>query len=308
MIPASTGSGARLPATGGALLIDKPSGPTSHDVVVQIRRALAERRVGHTGTLDPLASGLLVILAGPATRLSHFLIGHDKRYLATIRLGIATDSLDADGRIVAEDDRWSRLERSSIVEAAERLVGEGEQVPPAFSAKKVDGEAAHRRIRRGEDVELPPVPVTIHALDVRRVALPEIDIACHVSSGTFVRSLVRDLADALGTHGHVTSLRRTAVGTMRVDDAIDLEALTGGETPIPWISPLDVVDHLPRVRVDTESARRLSHGQRLDADARVAEGLVRVEWDHRLLAIGEYRGGVLHPRKVFEAPPAESAS
>ncbi len=289
-----------LPDEGGILVVDKPVGPTSHDVVSRVRRAISDRRIGHTGTLDPLASGVLVLCAGPATRLSQFLVGADKRYTTTLRLGIETDSLDADGEVISEDDGWRTLSTEQVHAAAADLAGPQLQVPPVFSAKKVDGERAHRKARRGEDVELEAVPVTVHSLEVLRVDLPEVDLAMEVSSGTFVRALARDLARVLGTCGHVTALRRTRSGAFDLNAAVELETIEEDATAVSWVSPLESLAHLPLVQLDAEEARRLAMGQRLAWDG--AEGMVRVAYDGRLLAVAEVARGALRPRKVFMAP------
>lgn len=294
----------RVPADGGVLPVDKPTGPTSHDVVSRARRALSTRRVGHTGTLDPLASGLLLLCVGPATRLSQFIVGADKRYTTTIRLGVETDSLDAEGTVTREDEAWERATEAEARAAVAALVGSQQQVPPAYSAKKVDGEAAHRRARRGEAVELDAVPITIHAAELLRFEPPSIDVSVHVSSGTFVRAIGRDLAAALGTTGHVTALRRTAVGPIDVSKAVSLEDLDRAST-LPWITPLEAVRHLPGCSVDEVQARRLAHGQRLDvsdvgpSDLGEVDDWVRIAHEGRLLAIGEIENGALRPRKVF---------
>jgi tRNA pseudouridine55 synthase len=286
--------------------VDKPRGPTSHDVVARVRRALGTRRVGHTGTLDPLASGLLLLCVGPATRLSQFLVGRDKRYRATVRFGIETDSLDADGDVVKTDDVWRSLDDTRVREAVASLVGTGAQVPPSLSAKKVDGVPAHRRVRRGEEVELDAVPVTIHSANIVDLRLPDIDLDLHVSSGTFVRSIARDLAASLGTSGHVTALRRTAVGPIRLAAAVSLDALDAAEERVPWIDPLEAVAHLPRRDVDIDVARRLAFGQRVALESESDEvekgGVFRIALDGRLVAIAEVQGDVLRPRKVFITP------
>jgi tRNA pseudouridine55 synthase len=287
--------------------VDKPTGPTSHDVVARARRALGTRRVGHTGTLDPLASGLLLLCVGPATRLSQFLVGRDKRYRTTIRFGVETDSLDADGEVVTTDDAWQSLDEERVRAAVTAQEGTRDQVPPAFSAKKVDGVPAHRRVRRGEDVELDAVPVTIHSADVVDVRLPDVELELHVSSGTFVRSIARDLAASLGTSGHVTTLRRTAVGTVGIEDAVPLEMLDATEAALPWIDPIDAVAHLPRYDVDLEGARGLAFGQAISLDGvdtrDVMPGrLYRIALDDRLVAIAELDGDTIRPRKVFVTP------
>lgn len=312
------------PGGGGVLPVDKPVGPTSHDIVARARRALGTRRVGHVGTLDPLASGLLVLCVGPATRLSQFLVGAEKCYRTTIRLGVGTDSLDAEGEVVGLDDDWRCLTGARVRAAVAGMVGSHEQVPPALSAKKVGGVPAHRRVRRGEDVELEPVPVTIHQAEAVRIELPEIELDVRVSSGTFVRSLARDLAAALGTLGHVAALRRTAVGSFRLEDAVPMESLERPGAQLPWVDPLAAIAHLPLQHVEREAALRLAFGQRIPIhdetiheatgpdetghdetgrrETHVDGALVRVAHAGRLVAVAEVEGNVLRPRKVFVTP------
>ncbi|MBW3535341.1 MAG: tRNA pseudouridine(55) synthase TruB, partial [Gemmatimonadetes bacterium] len=210
---------------GGVLPVDKPAGPTSHDVVGMARRALETRRVGHTGTLDPFATGLLLLCVGPATRLSEYLTGLDKTYEATALLGTRTETEDAEGAVVSRDDRWKALEPSEVRDAVAAMVGPMAQVPPAFSAKKVAGEAAHRRARRGESFTLEAVVVEVYAAELLEVALPEIRFRVRCSSGTYVRALARDLGESLGTGAHLTALRRTRVGAFPVDGALPPPAL-----------------------------------------------------------------------------------
>lgn len=283
--------------------MDKPVGPTSHDVVQRVRRVVADRRVGHTGTLDPMASGLLVLCCGPATRLASFMVGMPKTYTTTLRLGVETDTLDAQGEVTGEDDVWQSLAPADLATAAEGLVGAQDQVPPAYSAKKIDGEAAHRRARRGEDVRLDAVPIVVHDLAISDIRLPDVDLATTVSSGTFVRALGRDLARLLGTRGHLTALRRSAVGAFDIAGAVGIDELESIEGDLPWIAPLDALRHLPKVEIESEEARRIAQGQRvrLATPSPDAEP-VRVAHGGRLHAVGAVRDGVLHPRKVFVDP------
>jgi tRNA pseudouridine55 synthase len=319
------------------LPVDKPEGPTSHDVVARARRALGTRKIGHTGTLDPFASGLLVLCVGRATRLAEYLTGLPKSYVAEARLGVETDTLDREGRVVSETDGWEGLTREEIESAAAELVGEIEQVPPQFSAKKVGGEAMHRKARRGEVVELASVPVTIHALDVEEVYLPTVTFAVRCSSGTYVRALARDLGERLAVGAHLTGLRRTSVGDHDVGRAVSLDDLdTPGVVARARMSPVEALGHLPRIEVDAEAARRIRHGQRIrvdelppgadgvrsgaraptaepidageepvgaaagSVDTAAAEPIV-VTCGADLVAVARLDAGVLKPRKVFPA-------
>lgn len=288
---------------GGVLPVDKPSGPTSHDVVARARRALGIRKIGHTGTLDPFASGLLILCVGPATRLSEYLTGLDKSYVATVRLGTSTDTGDPEGAVTAEDAAWRGLGRADVEAGLAGLRGRILQVPPSYSAKKVEGERAYRRARRGESVELEPVEVEIHALDLLELHPPNVVIRLRCSSGTYVRAVGRDLGERLGTAAHLTALRRTRVGTFSVDEALPLDALADpGAVEDAWITPARAVAHLPSVEVDDEEAIRLAHGQVIRVPGGVDTGPrepVAVVRGGDLVAVAARDGDRLRPRKVF---------
>ena len=282
------------------LPVDKPEGPTSHDVVGAVRRAVGTRRVGHTGTLDPFASGLLLLCVERATRLAEYLSGLDKSYEAVARLGISTDTLDREGKVVCERSAWTDLEPDRVTEVLLGFTGALEQVPPQFSAKKVDGEAMHRRARRGERVELPPCSITVHEIRVLAVDLPAVRFTVRCSTGTYIRAIARDLGEALGVGAHLTALRRTAIGSFHVDDAISVDALSDSEAVgRASIAPLDAVRHLPSLEIDDEVARRLVLGQKIRISDEGLAGPVAVSHGGSLLAIGELDAGVLKPRKVF---------
>ena len=222
----------------GLLLVDKPSGWTSHDVVARIRRVCGTRRVGHAGTLDPMATGVLVLGVGRATKLLTFLVGCDKGYAATVRLGESTVTDDAEGDVVASADA-SDVSRAAIDAAVAGLTGAIQQVPSSVSAIKIDGQRSYARVRSGEDVKLAARPVTVSrfaVLDVRTAGTGlDVDIEVEVSSGTYVRALARDLGSALGVGGHLTALRRTRVGRYAIADAVPLESLEPGG-PVPLVS------------------------------------------------------------------------
>jgi tRNA pseudouridine55 synthase len=203
----------------GVLVVDKPGGASSHDVVQWARRAFGTRAVGHAGTLDPMATGVLVLLVGEATKLSPFLTLADKRYVADVILGAETDSLDADGSIVAEAPIPPGLEKETVLDALAPMLGRVDQEAPAVSAIKVDGRALHERVRRGEDVRGPVRPVVLHEARVLDVSSTTIRLELHCGKGYYVRSLARDLGRALGTLGHLGALRRTASGPFRIEDA-----------------------------------------------------------------------------------------
>lgn len=284
----------------GMLLVDKPAGITSHDVVAVVRRSLRERKAGHAGTLDPFATGLLVLGIGRATRLLEYLAGLDKEYLATARLGVATDSQDPEGSVTAEDDCWRSLDADRIRTAAAAMVGRLVQSPPMYSAVKVGGVPAHRRVRRGEAVELPSREVTVHALELLAVDLPEVRFRAACSSGTYVRSLAVELGERLGTACHLTALRRTRVGGFDVRDAAPLEAVRGGEVPArARVDAVPALGHLPRVVVEPGEAAMLATGKRVPKGAPDCGVAVFALPGDRLVAVGAVRDGVLEPRKVF---------
>ena len=285
----------------GVLLIDKPIGPTSHDIVREARARLGLRRVGHAGTLDPFASGLLLLCLGPSTRISQYLSAMDKTYLATARLGVSTNTHDVDGDIVDDSSRWRELDERAVRDALEALQGTILQVPPRYSAKKLQGTAAHRRSRRGETVTLEPVPVEVYEIREIRCALPFVTFAVRCSSGTYVRALARDLGMALGAGAHLAALRRTLVGAMSVRDAVPAGELHEEVPRAAHLPAARALAHLPAVRVGEEDAARLACGQAIQPTLEPvpdADPVVALERG-ALVAIGVGRGGVLRPRKVF---------
>ncbi len=247
------GAGRRPPGPDGLLLIDKPPGITSHDAVAAVRRALGTRKVGHSGTLDPLATGLLLIGVGRATRLLRFLGDLPKEYAGTALLGVETDTLDADGQVV----RTSGAEHVTAValrEAMADLTGDIEQVPPAYSAVKVGGEPLHRAARRGEAVAAAPRRIHVERFDLTEADLPSFGFEVTCSSGTYVRSLVADAGSALGCGAHLTSLRRTRIGPFSAADGRPPED-PGAPRPIQA-----AVAHLPSLTLEPEEARVARHG------------------------------------------------
>ena len=253
-------------STDGLIVVDKPAGMTSHDVVARIRRLAKTRRVGHGGTLDPMATGVLIIGVNRATRLLTYVIGSGKSYTATIRLGQSTITDDAEGETTAVAD-VSGVEDAAIRSELAARVGEIDQVPSAVSAIKVDGQRAYKRVRDGEAVELPSRRVTIERLDVldiRRVGEPavvdvDIDVTC--SSGTYIRAIARDLGAALGVGGHLTALRRTAVGRMTLAEAVTLEQLEERAPDVVGLSLAEAARQaFPQRTATPEEAKVLSHG------------------------------------------------
>lgn len=282
-------------AANGILLVDKAEEWTSHDIVAKARRALGTRKVGHAGTLDPMATGLLVLGAGPATRLLTHLVGLDKTYSATIRLGVSTVSDDREGNILdiapPADVNALAVDHARIEAAVAALTGEIEQAPSAVSAIKVDGRRAYERVRAGEQVELKKRPVTIHSFEIEPARLVsahglsggdlpveviDLDVVVHCSSGTYVRALARDLGEALGVGGHLTMLRRLEVGPFSVTGAVSTERL--GQGPIladEMLTPAAVARQLfPVLTLDSQQQIDLGHGKRLDLrdDQQLSDG------------------------------------
>ncbi len=279
------------------MLVEKPAGCTSHDVVALARRRYRLRAVGHTGTLDPFATGLLVLLFGRATRLARFVATQPKTYLATARLGVRTTTDDLAGEAIPAERAVPVPPLAAVREALGTLAGVQQQRPPAYSAKLVAGERSYQRARRGEPVELPPVEVVVHRIELVHYQYPELEFRCTVSAGTYVRALARDLGERLGTGAHLTALRREAIGELRVEDAVGLDRL-GPETPL--LPPLAVLRHLPRVEVSGAEAEAIGHGQPLRRTGGRREGeTVALVQGEQLVAIAEARRGALQPAVVL---------
>jgi tRNA pseudouridine55 synthase len=290
----------------GLLVVDKPSGPTSHDVVARVRRLAGTRKVGHAGTLDPAASGVLVLGLGRATRLLGHLALADKDYLATVRLGQATTTDDAEGERLSAAST-AELTEDAVKVAVAAMVGEQEQVPSAVSAVKVGGVRSYARVRAGDAVELAARPVTVTTFDVLGLRRPtsdllDVDVAVTCSTGTYVRALARDLGAALGVGGHLTALRRTRVGGFGLLQARTLEQLEGGVDVIPLADA--VAGAFPRVDVDVDAAADVRHGRPLPltADSAGASGTAPVGVfgpDGSVLAVMTARDGLLRPLVVL---------
>jgi tRNA pseudouridine55 synthase len=248
----------------GIVLVDKPSGPTSHDIVEAARHALAIRRIGHTGTLDPLATGLLLLGVGEGTKLTPFLSELDKTYECTARLGARSTTYDAMGAIkaVAEPAALASLDREQIERAVARFRGAIEQKPPAFSAIKVAGRPMYSYARRGEEIVAKPRRVRVYSLDVIAWNPPDLELRTRVSSGAYVRSIVHDLGEALGVGGYVSRLRRTRIGPFDVADAVDLAraGTTAESFEKGWRSPADALAHWVRVRVTDDLVGAVRNG------------------------------------------------
>jgi tRNA pseudouridine55 synthase len=283
----------------GVLAIDKPEGPSSHDMVAAARRGLGIRRVGHTGTLDPFATGLLLLCIGQATRLAEYLSDLPKRYEATARLGVRTDTLDLTGDITAEHPLPPDLSPEQVREAFEGQVGRRLQVPPAFSAKKLGGRRAYELARRGETVAPAAVEVEVMALRVLGLERADVrfDVTC--SSGTYIRAIARDAGDALSVGAHLTALRRTRIGRFSVTEALSPDRLGDPEAVArALVPPLAALAHLPVVPVDEAAAAAVRHGQAIPAPG-APVGTVALALHGTLLAMAESDGRQVRPRKVL---------
>jgi len=249
--------------SGGILNFNKPRGRTSFSVVGLVRKGTGVRRVGHAGTLDPMADGVLLVLVGPAVRITEYLMDLPKVYRGTVHLGVETDTYDAEGEVVATHD--VNVSEDALREALATFTGEIEQRPPAHSAIKIGGRPAYERARKGEKVELALRKVTIHRLDLLRFEPPEVEIEMECSRGTYVRSLAHDLGQALGCGAHLSALTRTRVGPFHVDEALDEAALEAVFAGGAWPDALQPIDHglmqLPALTVPIEDEKDLRHGQ-----------------------------------------------
>jgi tRNA pseudouridine55 synthase len=296
----------------GVLVIDKPVGLTSHDVVQIIRRGTGIRRAGHTGTLDPRASGVLVVLIGPAVRLSEYVSASDKRYQATIRLGSSTDTYDSEGTVTGNAS-VDHITEDKFFEILQNFVGEIEQVPPPYSAVKVRGKKAYEMAREGEPVDLEPRKIQVYSLDILEWAPPEVVIDVYCSSGTYVRSLANDLGKALGTGAYLIGLRRTKSGRFTLRDAVPLrrlkEAFDAGDWYRQLIPAADALGDWPGVELDGDMVELVRHGHRISAEPDLdteilteAKGWARgISQQGDLVALLEFdpESKEWQPRKVF---------
>jgi tRNA pseudouridine55 synthase len=289
----------------GLVIVDKPSGLTSHDVVARIRRLAGTRRVGHAGTLDPMATGVLVIGVEQATRLLGHLALTQKEYLGTVRLGQATDTDDAEGEITTRASA-AGVTPDALAAAAAALTGDIQQIPPGISAIKVGGQRAYRLTRDGAPPELAARPVTVSALDIldtRPVTGPDgdqlLDLDIHVtcSSGTYIRAIARDLGTALGTGGHLTALRRTRVGPYLAEDSATLEELADSLRVIPIAEAAGAA--FPRRDLTADEAQRLGHGARLPALGSGPEPVAAFAPDGTLIALLTEESGQARSLAVF---------
>ncbi len=310
----------------GLLLIDKPGGMTSHDVVARARRLLRIRQIGHAGTLDPMATGLLTLCVGHAVRLSEYLLGKDKTYTGRVKLGERTSTDDAEGEIIERRD--ARVTPEDLARVTPAFIGDILQTPPQYSAIQVQGRRAYKLARQGEQVALPPRPVTIHELTLTPVieqpASPfvhEIELRVTCSAGAYIRALARDIGEALGCGAHLIALRRVRSGSFTLADALTLEeveqAARAGALAERLLPADRAVDDMPRCDLDDDAARRLQMGQFVTGALPIASSgagsvMCRVyDGRGRFVALGLYdtERALLKPAKVFEQPrPAADAS
>jgi len=282
------------------VLAAKPAGPTSHDVVDTVRRALGLTRVGHLGTLDPFAAGLLVVVVGRATRLAAYAGAWSKAYVGTIRFGVVTATDDPTGEVVRTSEAWRGLDAAAVREALDRFRAGGgyTQRPPAYSAVKIAGERAYRRARRGEDPAPAPRAVAVHELELEALALPDARFRAVVGAGTYLRSLARDVGEALGCGAHLAELRRTRVGAFRLEDAVAPERVTPGDVR----DGAALVADLPRRELSAEERAAVVHGRSIPGCPPDSRHPVALFAGGALVAVAEPVGELLKPRVVVAEP------
>lgn len=308
----------------GLLNIDKPAGSTSHDVVARVRKIIGERRVGHTGTLDPFATGVLIVLVGRATRLAQFLSGADKEYEAVVRFGYATDTGDVTGKRLlmnstTETERTTELRREEIEAAIGSMRGKMEQLPPMYSAKKISGRKLYEHARRGEQIEREPVHVTIHEFEpfqgdgeflrANKDGSADLRVRVVCSAGTYVRVLAEDLGRRLGTAAHLAELRRTRAGHFTIQSAIPLEQLSEeweANVGVALISPREALSDLPSIELDEDDTRLTLNGVDVpvesDKAATWSDGeSIRMCRKGELIAVGKFEAtwNLIHPTVVI---------
>lgn len=283
------------------MLVDKPAGITSHDAVQRVRRALKTRAAGHTGTLDPFATGLLVVLVGRATRLARFVEAQPKTYLATARLGARTDTDDLSGRVVGPVTERPGLSEEMVRRALMTFAGVQQQRPPSFSAKHVEGERSYRRARRGEAPVLSEVTVTVYAIELCAYREPDLTFRATVSAGTYLRAIGRDLGERLGVGAHLTALRREAIGPLQVSDAVPLDRVS----PDAVVSARRVLGHLPAVELDELGRQAVVHGRAVSGgrtDGQTDGRPVVLMAGGDVVAVAREEDGWLRPAVVLADP------
>ncbi|MFN5061120.1 MAG: tRNA pseudouridine(55) synthase TruB [Chloroflexota bacterium] len=284
----------------GFINIDKPLGITSHDVVSRLRRITRIKRIGHAGTLDPAASGVLVVAVGQATRLIEYVQDDTrKRYHAQITLGSATDSDDATGTVIATAP-IPTLTQTAIEVVLTGLTGNIMQVPPKVSALHVDGQRMYDLARQGKAPDLPARPVTVFAITLYRWDAHTIEIDVECGKGTYIRAIARDIGLMLGTQAHLSTLRRTMVGSFVDTDALTLDTLTIEQVQAHLVSPLHAIRHLTHITIDDEQVRRVRNGLPLRTADTLEDEVALCDVQHHLIAIARRSNGQLSPQKVFQ--------
>ncbi len=289
-------------AVSGFLNINKPTGLTSHDVVARARRGLGIKKIGHAGTLDPLADGVLVLCLGSATRLSEYVMQSSKRYRARVRLGVVTDTYDAEGHILREQEA-GHITHAEVEQALARFLGDIEQVPPMYSAIKQGGRKLYELARAGEEVERQPRRVTISSLIISAWQPPEVTLDVICSAGTYVRSLAYDLGERLGVGAHLSGLTRTASGGFTLDQAVPLDTLLEEAARDTWlqyvVTPPVALAGWPSVHLDAAALEHIRHGRAVPAAGAAAGLAFAYGPDGQLRAVVEGQGGLWRPHKVF---------
>jgi tRNA pseudouridine55 synthase len=317
----------RAPRLSGLLPVVKASGPTSHDVVDKARRALGERRIGHTGTLDPMAEGLLLLCVGHATRLQQFLLGWPKTYQGVVRLGFATTTYDREGEAAEPRGAVPGLDRETLAGLERRFSGTFEQVPPPYSAKKIDGKKLYELARSGQTVEIAPKAVTVHSLELRSDREAEITLEISASTGFYVRSLAHDIGRVLGCGGYLHHLRRLKIGPYDTDHALPQQALDDARDPsqiagsAAWIPIEKALLPFPSLTINAAAAERFVHGQEVVVFRSIDEELAPADHvavhapDGSMIGVGAVtavlaRGRTLtiHPSMVLDRSPAAGRS
>lgn len=289
----------------GILNIDKPSGITSHDVVQRVRRLAGEKRVGHTGTLDPSATGVLVLCIGKATRIAQYLEAGEKEYHAVMQIGVTTDTLDADGHVL-ETKSYAAPDLPRVLQVLKEFTGPIMQTPPAYSAIKVGGVPSYKLARQGKAEPLKPRAVTIHGLDLKDYADPFLSLRIGCSKGVYIRTLCADIGEALGMGAHMTKLVRTRSGRFRIEQAVTLDQLalmSRKEMGGIMVTMNDALDDIPAINVNEDDSRKIAHGMRIELPIAQLSGqeniLVRIHNEDMLVALGRAGQGLLKPETVF---------
>ncbi len=288
----------------GIVVVDKPAGMTSAAVVARVKRVLHVKRIGHTGTLDPMATGVLPLCVGEGTKLAGYLLAEDKTYEGELELGVTTDTLDADGEVTGRADASSVTE-ARLADAIAAMVGEGEQVPPMHSALKHKGVRMYELARKGIEVERPPRRIEIFRFELTAFEPPRARFRVHCSKGTYVRSLVRDVGESLGCGAHLTALRRTQSGVFGLDQAVALDDVAPEVVAERLVSPPDAIPHVPAATVPADLVRRVRDGQAvawasLDSEKPEPDCMVRLLTpDGALLALVTVESGRLRYARVF---------